>query len=178
MEDSDPPEATLTRRQGKQPESRLEDPVVDGETKELEGQSGKLFMKSSAENKKTAENDEAESSKTTVGTKEKQESKPCMYAKTRTEPTEKILPESSRTAGQTNAQKSSRSKETAARSSEQGQRSEMTDESPGQNLARPISSTTSTSTATAPEKLNKYLPTQRNMNGNLSFVASGSNGGK
>lgn len=109
MEDSDPPAATLTRRQEKQSKSRLEDPVVDGETKELEDQAGKLLKKSSAEDKKTAENDEAEriSSKTTVGTKEKQESKPSMYAKTTTtELTEKIPSEGgSKTAGQTDAQK-------------------------------------------------------------------------
>lgn len=106
VEDSDPPVATLTRRQGKQSESRLEDPVVDGETKEPEDQAGKLLMKSSAGNKKTAENDEAQSSsKTTVGSKEKQESKPSMYAKTTTELTEKKPSESSKTAGQTDAQK-------------------------------------------------------------------------
>lgn len=77
----------MTRRQEKQSKSRLEDAVVDGETKELEDRAGKQLKKSSAENKKTAENDEAESSsirKTTVGTKEKQESKPSMYAKTTT----------------------------------------------------------------------------------------------
>lgn len=71
LEDLDPPEATLTRRQGKQPESRSKDPVIDGETKALEGQAGKLFIKSSAESKKAADNDEAESSKATVSTKEK-----------------------------------------------------------------------------------------------------------
>lgn len=100
----------MTRRQEKQSKSRLEDPVVDGETKEPEDQAGKQLKKSSAENKKTAENDEAESSssrKTTVGTKEKQESKPSMSVKTTTTKLTKKNPSEggSKTAGQTDAQK-------------------------------------------------------------------------
>lgn len=171
VEDSDPPVATLTRRQGKQPESRLEDPVAEGETKEPEGQAGKPLMESSAENKKTAENEKAKSSKTTVGMKKKQESKPPMDAKTTTEPAEKLLPGSSKAAGQTDAQKAAAARKLPGVQSKASGVNEM-------NLPPepdPPVSTTSTSAATAPETENVSPVTAEH--GNPSPVAAGSSGG-
>lgn len=107
VEDPDPPVAALTRRQGKQPESRAKDPIAGGETKEQEYQVGKPPMgsESPAETKKTPENEKAESSKTAVDTKEQQASKPSMETKTPTGSPEKIILESSKAGGQTDAQK-------------------------------------------------------------------------
>lgn len=171
VEDSDPPVATLTRRQGKQPESRLEDPVAEGETKEPEGQAGKPLMESSAENKKAVENEKAKSSKTTVGMKKKQESKQPMDAKTTTEPAEKLLPGSSKAAGQTDAQKAAAASKLPGVQSKASGVNEM-------NLPPepdPPVSTTSTSAVPTPET-EKVSPGTAE-HGNPSSVAAASSGG-
>lgn len=105
VEDPDPP-VPITTRQGKQPEPRGEDPADEGETKKSEDQAGNLLKKSSPKNKKPPrENDKSESSKTKVDTKDEKASKLSMDTNTPTKPSKIEIPESSKTAGQSDAQK-------------------------------------------------------------------------